>query len=186
MLSKKNKKWEFEESYNDFVSSKNIVSHRKAIKNLLGTIGLKNEFNRRLKYGVEGVKYTYCTFGEAAKENWVNEEEREPIRKIGALFKKFYKNRDYRNFVDTGNTMILRNLVDVLKLKERKDFDKLTDDSIFNKGLLPGEIYLQYFLIESMVKNKSFDWKRDQRIIEQNLICFDVCFSDIYAFFNGR
>jgi len=37
-----------------------------------------------------------------------------------------------------------------------------------------------------MVKNKSFDWNRDQRIIEQNLICFDVCFSDIYAFFNGR
>jgi len=73
-----------------------------------------------------------------------------------------------------------------LKLKELKNYDKLTDDDLYKKGLLPRGIFLQYFLIESMVKNKSFDWNRDQRIIEQNLICFDVCFSDIYAFFNGR
>jgi len=180
------KEEELEESYKDFVSSNNSVSHRKAIEKILGMTGLRREFKRSLKYGIDKVNDTYCNFGEAAGEKRVKEEEREPIRKVGALFRKFYKNKDYRNFVDTGYMMILRNLVDTLKLKELKNYDKLTDDDLYKKGLLPREIFLQYFLIESMVKNKSFDWNRDQRIIEQNLICFDVCFSDIYAFFNGR
>lgn len=186
MLNLKVKNEEIEESYKDFVSSNNLVSHRKAIEKILGMTGLGSEFKRSLKCGVGMIKDTYCNFDEAAGEKWVKEEERESIRKVGALFKKFYMNKDYRNFVETGYMMVLQNMADILKLKELKNYDKLTDDDLYKKGLLPREIFMQYFLIESMIKNKSFDWNRDQRIIEQNLICFDVCFRDIYAFFNGR
>lgn len=108
MLNQTIKEEELEESYKDFVSSSNSVSHRKTIEKILGMIGLRSEFKRSLKHGIDKVNDTYCNFGEAAGEKWVKEEKREPIRKVGALFKKFYKNKDYRNFVDTGYMEIKR------------------------------------------------------------------------------
>lgn len=184
MPSSKIKNEEFGKSYEDFVSSNNPVFHRKAIEKMLGMVGLGSKFKRFLKFGTKIIEDIYCNFANNVEEDWVKEGEKEPIRKIGALFKKFYEKGDYLNFVDTGYMMIFRNLVDFLELRKRKDFDKLTDDYLFKKSLLPKDIFLQYFLIETMVKNKSFSWNRNLKIIDQNLICFDVCFTDIYAFFN--
>lgn len=186
MLSSKIKNEELEESYRDFVSSNNSVFHRKAIEKMLGMVGLGSKFKGSLKFGAKIIEDIYCNFANNVEESWVKEEEKEPILKIGTLFKKFYKEKDYRKFVETGYNLIFKNLADYLRLPERKDFQDLTDEDLYKKNLLPKEIFLQYFLIETMVKNKSFDWKRSQKIIDQNLICFDVCFTDIYAFFNGE
>lgn len=186
MLSSKIKNEELEESYKNFISSNNSVSHRKAIEKMLGIVGLKSEFKRSLKFGTERIIDVYCNFGDAAYEDWVKEEEKESIKNIGALFKRYYKEKDYRKFVETGYNLMFKNLADYLKLAERNDFQVLTDDDLYKENLLPKEIFLQYFLIETMIKNKSFDWHRGQEIINQNLVCFDVCFSDIYAFLNGE
>lgn len=186
MLSSKIKNEELEESYKDFISSNNPISHRKAIEKMLGTVGLKSEFERSLKFGARRIKDSYCNFSNAADEDWVKEEEKESIKNIGALFKRYYKEKDYRKFVKTGYNLMFKNLADYLRLAERNDFQVLTDDDLYKENLLPKEIFLQYFLIETMVKNKSFNWNQNPKIIDQNLICFDVCFSDIYAFFNGE
>lgn len=59
---------EFDKSYEDFVSSNDPVTHRKAIEEMLGTVGLKSEFKRSLKFGAEKIIDVYCNFGDAADE----------------------------------------------------------------------------------------------------------------------
>lgn len=79
----------------------------------------------------------------------------------------------------------MRNLVDFLRLREREDFEGITDNDLYEKGLIPREIFLQFFLIETLSKTKNFDWDRNEDVINQNLACLIICFSDIYDFFNN-
>jgi len=44
------------------------------------------------------------------------------------------------------------------------------------KKIVPSEIFLQYFLIESPIKMKKFNWKRNEDIMMQNLACLDYLF----------
>ncbi len=179
----KDKKIEkFDEAYKQFLAGKDPLIHCQAIKTLLSESELGEWFTEFIKEK-ESVKNFFFMWEYASiKER--DPEEKKGLKIIGIQSKKFYNQKDYRKLVELFFNITLRHLVDFIHLEEQKDFKKTTDYDLYEKGLIPSEIFLQFFLIETMTKGNDFNWSRGEEIAEQNLACFVVCFSDINAFFN--
>ena len=173
----------FDDAYLQFVKGADATSHRRAITALLERVGLEEMFARCL--AEDGVKSFFLLWERAGREE-EDLKERRGLKALGVLSKRFYEKRDYRELCELFYNMIFRHTAEFLHLEERADFKKLTDHDLYTKGLLPPEIFLQLFLIETPVKNTNFDWDRNEAIAEQNLACLIVCLGDIYDFFHDQ
>lgn len=174
----------FDEAYKQFLSEKDSLMHLKAIKTLLSESDLKEWFIEFIEEK-DSVKNFFLMWKYAYKyEN--NQKQKEGLKKLGIQSEKLYIEKNYKKLTELFFDIMLRHLVDFIHLEDREDFEEITDVEIYTKGLIPSEIYLQFFLIETMIKRKDFNWNRGEVITNQNLACFSVCFLDINAFFNGE
>lgn len=172
----------FDINFKKYFEEKDIVLHREAIDGLLGKIDLQDAFIELLdeKDGVENFFFMWERAGELEK----NHVEKKQLQKLGKLSKEFFNKKEYKKLYELFFDIMLNNFTNYVKLRNRKDFDKITDLDLYDKSIIPPEIFLQYFLMESPIKMKKFDWKRNKEIMMQNLACLIICFGDIYEFFN--
>jgi hypothetical protein len=174
----------FDKVYKQFLSEKDPLVHFKAMKILLSEPDLKEWFTEFIEEK-DSVKNFFLMWKDAYKyEN--NQKEKEGLKRLGIQSKKLYIEKNYKKLAELFFDITLRHLVDFIHLEDREDFEKITDVELYEKGLIPDEIYFQFFLIETMIKRKDFDWNRGEVIINQSLACFIICFLDINAFFNGE
>jgi len=172
----------FDGAFNLFTKEKDPILHHNAIKELLKIVDLEEEYeffsNNREEIG------NFFKMWERAERYEENPAGKKGLKKIGILSKKLYGEKRYGELCGIFCDMVFRNFADLFHLRERNDFEELTDIDLYSKNIIPSEITVQYFLIETMVKNPDFDWKRGEKIANQNLACFIVCFADIYEFLN--
>jgi len=156
--------------------------HKTSIISLLASVDLDLEFKERLKDEKEIERFflTWKIAGELEKDP----KERKGLQQLGKLSEEFYIKKQYKKLFELFFDMIFRNLIDFVGAENRDDFEDITDHDLYEKGIIPPEIFFQYFLIESAVKNPKFDWKRNDEIMKQNLACLITCFGDIYEFMN--
>ena len=173
---------EFDTAYETFLAGTNPKEHRRAIKTMLSEIDLDGEFLSLLDED-DGVE-TFFLIWEQAAELEEDENERPSLRELGKKSKQLYQDRRYAELCSMYGQIALVHLCGFLQVHERADFEDLTDHDLFEKGLLPSEIFLQYFLLETLGKVGGVDWDRDEEIVRQNLACMVICFTDINAFFN--
>lgn len=183
-MKRKNDKIEdFDAAFTKFLKEKDPAVHNDAILTLLSDINLDEIYLSLLEDN--GVQRFFLIWEHAGKEE-PNPTERAGLKLLGEKSKKLYKNKKYQKLCDLFLGLLFRHLANYLKLEEREDFEKITDHDLYEMGLIPNEIYLQYFLIETLVKSREFDWNREERINEQNLACMIACFGDIYDFFQEQ
>jgi len=173
----------FDKEYDQFLFERDVELHRKAVRGLLSLVGLAKMYNYTIE-DKNALPDFFLTWKIAAKEE-EDQNERKGLESIGKLSEEYFKKKDYRALSKLFADIVLRHLVEFIHLKEREDFEEITDNDLYEKGLIPGEIYLQFFLIETMSKAKDFDWSRNEDVVNQNLACLIVCFSDIYDFLNN-
>jgi len=175
---------DFDAAFDRYLSEKDSALHKKAIQELLKQIDLKDAFDELLskKNGISDFFIMWERAGKLEK----NSVDKKGLKKLGKLSKKFYKKKEYKKLYELFFDMMFRNFADFLDLKARDDFKEITDQDLYEKNIIPSEIFFQYFFIESPVKMKDFDWDRGEEIMKQNLACLIVCFVDIYEFFNEK
>src|SRR3989344_5651610 len=179
---KKSTTKEFDAAYEEFARGKGPISHQKAIEMLLSQFGLEEEFGQALREE-DRIRDFFLLWERAGREE-EDPKERAGLKKLGEMSKKLYETGEYRALSELFYDVVFRNLADFLRLQERNDFEELTDHDLYTKNLLPPEIFLQFFLLESLVKRDDFDWNRGNQIAHQNLACLIICFEDIYEFFH--
>lgn len=171
----------FDQNIIDFLKSKDEKVHNSAIGELLKKVNLKRDYNYALRHNKNLINF-FVSMKEARSENWVGEDEKKNMITLGTMVEEMAKNHQYKKIADIALSLLFRNLVDFLKISERKDFDTLTDADLFEKKIIPSEIFLQYFLFECLSKNNQFDWSRNDIIINQTFTCAGVCFNDIQEY----
>lgn len=175
---------EFDNAYTLFTSSGDSIQHRQSIETILAKIGLKSKFKRELQLGSEQVIDLFKSFKEATREDCISEAEYLSLRNVGKLFTKYTVEKRYDKFSDLAFSLALQNIIDFLELPKKRDFEEYTITDLYEKRLLPNEIFLQFFILETLANNKAYKWNRNQTIIDQTLVCLSVCFEDIYNFLN--
>ena len=173
---------EFDMAYETFCAGTDPKEHRQAIKTLLSEVGLEDEFDLLLDDD-GGVKNFFLMWEQAAKSE-ENEDEQPNLQEMGHKSKQLYQDGKYAELCSMYGQITLVHLCNFLQLDKRPDFTDLTDHDLFEKSIIPPEIYLQYFLLETPGKSEGFDWSRDEEIVRQNLACMVICFTDINAFVN--
>ena len=175
---------EFDNAYKLFTSSENPLEHHRSLEILLAKIGLKSKFKQELKLGSEVVIDLFKSFNKATREDCISETEYLSLKKVGKLFSEYMVENRYDKFSDLAFSLVLQNIIDLIELQEKGDFKEYTITDLYEKKLLPNEIFLQFFIMETLANNKVYKWKRNQTIIDQSLVCLAVCFEDIYDFLN--
>lgn len=172
----------FEVAFCGYLSEKDPRLHKKAIQEILKAIDLKDAFDELLseKNGVS----SFFLMWEAAGRLEKNSVDKKGLQRMGKLSKKFYSKKEYKKLYELFFDVMFHSFAEFVDLKARADFEEITDQDLYEKDIIPSEIFFQYFLIESPVKMKDFDWNRSEEIMTQNLACLIVCFEDIYEFFN--
>ena len=179
-----NKIKKFDEAYNLFLREEDPVKHRKAVLILMKEAGLEDRFVE-ISNGKDKIKDFFLLWEYAGKVE-KNLKDRKGLKQMGELSKKFYDAKDYFHLCDLFYNIVFRHFAEYARLEERDDFDKITDHDLYEKGLIPSEIFLQYFIMETMVKQSDFAWDRGEEIANKNLACFITCWSDLYDFFNEQ
>ena len=172
----------FDKSYNQFLSEEDPSAHKKAVHRILFEAGLEKEYYFVLK-DKKAIADFFFSWLEAGKEE-TDENEKKGLQELGKFSKKYFEEKNYHELCRFYANVVLRHVVEYLHLENRPDFEKITDLDLYEKGLLPKEIFLQFFLIETLGK-PNFNWSRGKEVVEQNLACLVVCFADIYDFLNG-
>lgn len=173
---------EFDTAYETFLAGTDPKEHRRAIKTMLSKIDLDGDFLSLVEED-DGVESFFLMWEQAA-ELEEDENERSSLREFGRKSKQLYHARRYADLCNLYAQIAFVHLCGFLQVHERADFEDLTDHDLFKKGLLPSEIFLQYFLLETLGKTKRFVWDRDEEIVRQNLACMIICYADINAFIN--
>jgi len=172
----------FDRAYNQFLFEKDAGAHKKAAHDLLSTIGLAEKYYFFLDDRKKISNFFLCW--RRGVENETDENEKRGLEQPGKLAQKHFTEKNYKELCKLFAGLALRHISEFLNLKNRADFEQITDFDLYEKNLLPNEILLQFFLLETLSKTEDFDWDRGEEIIEQNLACLIVCFSDIYEFLN--
>jgi len=172
----------FSTAYGQFLYEIDPQRHRGAIRELLKPAGLANEFMDLIKEkdAVEGFFHMWAHAAELEEDP----NDKKGLAHLGRESQRLYDRQDYTDLCDVFYGQIFQNLADFLRLKERSDFEELTDHDLFAKHLLPDEIYIQFFLVGTLAKNKQFEWNRGEAIARQSLACMIVCFGGMYDFFH--
>ncbi len=113
-----------------------------------------------------------------------NYAEKKGLQRLGKLSKEFYAKKEYKKLHKLFFDLMFRSFAEFTGIEDRSDFEKITDHDLYEKKIIPSEIFFQYFLMESPVKMKDFDWDRSEEIMRQNLACLIICFGDIHEFFH--
>lgn len=174
----------FDVSYQQFLAEDSPAPHKKATETLLARAGLKKMYKKFLRE--QEIVKNFFLLWERAGEEEADTKEAAGLKAIGAMSKKLYESKDYRGLSEMFFDITLRHLAEFMKLKERSDFKTITDHDLYEKNLIPSEIFLQFFLLETLFKRKDFLWDRGEEIAHQNLACLAVCFGDIYDFLNSQ
>lgn len=172
----------FGKSFDQLVNEKDPAKHRKAIVALLSNDELDGPFLEFL-HEKDGVERFFLSFTHA-EDVGIDAQEKKSLKKLGKLSKKYFEHKEYVKLCELFYGMAFRNLADILHLQDRDDFETITDHDLITKGILPSEILLPYFLLDAFVQIRDFDWNRGEEVVRQNLACFIVCFTELYAFFN--
>ncbi len=173
----------FAEAYEHFIKGTDAQLHHRAVKILLRNVDLEESFAGCIEEG--GVKSFLLLWEHAGREE-EDPNDREGLRKLGILSKKLYVKGNYQALCELFYDMVFQHTVKFLRLEERADFRKLNDHDLFTQQLLPLEIFLQFFLIGTLIRRTDFDWNRGEVIAHQNLACLIVCWGDIYNFFHEQ
>lgn len=176
-----NNAFEFDRAYEGFLKERDVIKHKADIETLLATVEL-NDIYREYLCKDDGIKDFFLSWELASKEE-VEEKEIVGLKELGAKSKKLFYQKNYRELSEIFFNIAFQHLANFIHLDERNDFKELTDVDLYEKGLIPQEIFLQYFLLETIVKTKDFDWNRGEIIANQNLACLIICFSDLYEYF---
>jgi len=171
----------FDEAYARFLSEDDPALHYKAMKILLSEVDLDKCFDEMGKR--DEVKKFFLMWQESSKYE-KDPIEKENLKRMGIESKLLYNQGSYQKLADLFFNITLRHIANYIHLEERKDYNEITDHDLYTKNLIPEEIYLQFFLMETMIKRKDFDWDRGEKISNQNLACFVTCFIDINAYIN--
>jgi len=173
---------EFDLAYERFIAEKDAMVHKKAVETLLGIAGLKRSYREFLSEA-DSVGNFFLCLDQASKEA-ADPQEKASLKKLGILSRKLYGRHDYLKLLEVFFDVAFRHFAEHINLEKEKDFEKITDHDLYERGLIPDEIFLQFFLMEALVKADAFDWGRGEEIAKQNLACFIVCFGDLYGFFH--
>lgn len=179
-----NKMKNFDKAYNRFLKEKDPAQHRKGVLTLMKETGLEDRFVEIMD-GKDKVEDFFLLWEYAGKFE-KNRKDRKGLKKMGELSRKFYDAKDYFRICDLFYNIVFRHFAEYARLEERDDFNKITDIDLYEKDLIPSEILLQYFIVETMAKRDDFDWNRGEEIANQNLACFISCWSDLYDFFHEQ
>lgn len=170
-----------DQDFEYFVTITNPVLHNNAILALLKQIGLDKQYKTLLKNDPNRLIDTFLQAKEFSIETGIPKKDREGFKNISKSAKIYLDKNRYDKFIDLLFTVMFNNLADFLKLKERPDFKKLTDTDLLTKYIIPDDIFFQFFLTDTMTK-PLYNWKRNKQIIDQSIVCFDVCFESIYSY----
>ncbi|MCK5413672.1 MAG: hypothetical protein KAI57_04870 [Candidatus Pacebacteria bacterium] len=173
---------DFDAAFDGYFSEKNPILHKKAIQNLLKKVDLKYVFDELLseKNDVSNFFLMWERAGKSEKKS----ANKKRLQRLGKLSKEFYSKKEYEKLYELFFNIMFRSLAEFANLEARDDFEKMTNQDLYEKNIIPSEIFFQYFLIESPVKMKDFDWNKNEEIMKQNLACLIVCFGDIHEFFH--
>lgn len=172
----------FDAAFQRYLLEQDPALHKKAIQELLKKIDLKDAFDELLneKNSVE----RFFLMWEKAEKLEKNSADKKGLQRLGKLSKEFYAKKEYKKLYELFFDIILHSFTEFADLENRGDFKEITDQDLYEKNIIPSEIFLQYFLVESPVKIKDFDWNRSEEIMKQNFVCLIVCFGDIHKFFH--
>ena len=173
---------DFGDDFDRYFSEEDPILHKKAIQNLLKKVDLKDVFDELLseKNDVDNFFLMWEMAGKSEKKF----VDKKGLQRLGKLSKEFYSKKEYEKLYELFFDIMFHSLAEFVNLKARDDFEKITDQDLYEKDIIPPEIFFQYFLIESPIKMKDFNWNRDEETMKQNLACLIVCFGDIYDFFH--
>lgn len=180
MKNSKTKK--FDINFKKYFDEEDPVSHRKAVARLLKEVDLKDDFDELLSEKNRLGSF-FLMWGKAGKSG-KNSVDKKGLQKLGKLSKEFYSKKEYKKLYELFFNIMLRNFAEFADLEARDDFKKITDLDLYEKRIIPSEIFFQYFLMESPIKMKDFNWNRNEEVMRQNLACLVICFGDIYEFFH--
>lgn len=175
---------EFDNAYELFTSSEDPLEHRRSVEILFAKIGLKSKFKQELQLGSKQVIDLFKSFKKATREDCISDIEHQSLKKVGELFTRYDNEKKYDKFADLAFSLALQNIIDFLGLPKKGDFEEYTINDLYDKKLLPNEIFLQFFILETLANNRVYKWNRNKIIIGQSLVCLEVCFEDIYDFLN--
>ena len=173
---------DFDVAFCGYLSEKDPSLHKKAIQEILKEVDLKDAFDELLseENGVGSFFLMWETAGKLEK----NSVDKKGLQRLGKLSKKFYSKKEYKKLYELFFDVMFRSFAEFINLESRDDFKEITDQDLYEKNIIPSEIFFQYFLMESPIKMKDFDWDRSEEIMIQNIACLIICFKDIYEFFN--
>ena len=172
----------FDEEYEQFLIGKDPILHRQAIKTFLSEAELDEWFQEFIDEK-DGTQNFFLMWEQAGVEE-KDPKEKKGLERLGEQSKKLYNKKDYKKLAELFFNITLRHLADFIHLEDRENFKEITDHDLYTKELIPPAIYLQFFLIETLIKRDDFDWNRSEEITYQNLACLAICFMDINSFFN--
>lgn len=170
--------------FEQFSSELDPAVHREAVATLLREIDLDDLYQDLLDEP-NAILNFFSSWKKAAEEE-DDPKEAAALRQMSIDSLKLLNQKNYRELSEMFFDITFKHLAEFLNLESREDFEKLTDHDLYKKSLIPNEIFLQMFLLETLFKSKDFRWDRDNKIIKQNLTCLIVCFGDIYSFLEAN
>lgn len=180
----KKKDQKIDKAYNAFLLEDKTGRHRKAICYLLSGTDLDGLYKDVLK-DKEGIADFFLMWERAACEE-MDEKEAASLFELAKYSKKYFNSKQYKKLGKIYCELAFRHVCKYLEIESRDDFNELTDVDLVTKKIIPSEILMPYFLLETLAKNDKFDWNRNEEISVQNLACLITCFTDIFDFINAE
>lgn len=183
MMDNKNSKIDdFERNLNDFFTAIDWKIHRRAAAELAKIFGAKKNYLKAARLGQFNLAVLLTNMENADSDKSFSRVDRKAMAKMGELAIEAHENKDYRKVVSLAEGLVFQHLAEYLQLTKRSDYALLTDHDLFKKEIIPHEIFFQYFFLESLAKDKKFNWAREEKIINQAFIFAGICFADIYDY----
>lgn len=173
---------EFRDYLRIFTTTHDAELHKTALLQMLDPLDLDIEYKKlNQEGGLDRVMTIFSSFSDINDDELVTEYERKSLEQVGALTKEYFAKEAYSSFAKMVFALTLESFGEKYDLGvEDEELTEVKIEDIYN--IIPSEIYLQTFLLESMSDETAFNWNRSPIIIEQSLLALTVCFSDIYAF----
>jgi hypothetical protein len=163
-----------------FTTGENPVSHAAAIIEMLDPLDLDIEY-RKLAHegGLQRVLDIFTSFADMSDNFMLTEYETSRLKQVGMLTEEYFKKQDYSAFAAMVHQLLLESFLEKYDFGT-EDISKINSEKLYR--IIPEEIQLQTFLLESMADPAIFDWKRSNVILIQSMLVLTVCFSDVYSF----
>lgn len=167
-------------------SETDAAAHLKTVEQFAGFFDTKTEILGVIKRGKPSLIDSFLEISSTETTNHLKLEKNRVLLDLNRKLKKYYKTNNYTKIAELAFDFLTQALSLCSNIGAQNSKKLPIKDTLSYCIEEDQEIAILYALIGSMVVPKNFNWKREDRVIDQSLVLAGWAFSKILYFIRDK